>query len=222
MNTLGYDTAGNVVSRRVRDGQVIGYSYDALGRLTARDIPNPTVNEVDSSYSYDNLGRLQAASDTLGQIVTSTYDALGRKTGESLPSSSHSFQYDLAGRRTRTTWSDNFFVTYDYLVTGEMKTIRENGAASGIGVLATFDYDDLGRRSSLVRGNGTATSYGYDPASRLQLLQHDLAGAAQDLSLGFSYSPAGQIVSNSRSNDGYAWNGHYNLNRAYTANGLNQ
>ncbi|HYG47262.1 MAG TPA: hypothetical protein VD846_04890, partial [Allosphingosinicella sp.] len=219
---LGYDAAGNVVSRRVRDGQVIGYSYDALGRLTARDIPNPTPYEVDSSYGYDNLGRLKTASDTLGQVVTSTYDALGRKTGEAVPSFSHTFQYDLAGRRTRTTWSDNFFVTYDYLVTGEMKAIRENGAASGIGVLATFNYDDLGRRIGLVRGNGTATSYGYDTASRLQLLQHDLAGTLQDLSLSFAYSPAGRILSNTRSTDAYAWNGHYNFNRAYTANGLNQ
>jgi RHS repeat-associated protein len=219
---LGYDPAGNVVSRRVRDGQVIGYGYDALGRLTARDIPNPTANEVDSSYAYDNLGRLKTATDTLGQTVTASWDALGRKTSEAFPGFSHAFQYDLAGRRIRTDWSDGFFVTYDYLVTGEMKTVREYGAGSGVGVLATFSYDDLGRRTGLVRGNGTATSYGYDPASRLQLLSHDLAGAAHDLSLGFTFSPAGQILSGTRSNDTYAWTGHYNVSRTYTANGLNQ
>jgi len=219
---LGYDAAGNVVTRRVRDGQVIGYGYDALGRLIARDIPNPTAYEVDAAYSYDNLGRMKTASDTLGQLVTFSYDALGRKTGEALPSFSHAFQYDLAGRRIRTSWSDNVFVTYDYLVTGEMKAIRENGALSGIGVLATFDYDDLGRRVSVVRGNGTTTSYGYGSAPRLQLLAHDLAGAAHDLSLSFSHSPAGQILSNTRSNDSYAWTGHYNLTQSYTSNGLNR
>jgi RHS repeat-associated protein len=40
--------------------------------------------------------------------------------------------------------------------------------------------------------------------------------------LDFSYNPAGQIVQNTRSNDAYAWTGHYNVNRSYTANGLNQ
>lgn len=57
-----------------------------------------------------------------------------------------SFQYDAAGRRTRMTWpgSPTLYVDYDHLVTGEVTAIRKNGAASGVGVLATFAYDDLG------------------------------------------------------------------------------
>ena len=57
-------------------------------------------------------------------------------------------QYDLAGRRTRLTWPGSaLYVDYDHLVTGEVSAIRENGATSGIGVLATYAYDDLGRRT---------------------------------------------------------------------------
>ena len=37
---------------------------------------------------------------------------------------------------------------------GAMTAVRENGAASGIGVLATYAYDNLGRRTQLTRGNG--------------------------------------------------------------------
>ena len=55
--------------------------------------------------------------------------------------------YDLAGRRTRLTWPDSFYVDYDHLVTGEVSAVRENGATSGVGVLATYAYDDLGRRT---------------------------------------------------------------------------
>jgi hypothetical protein len=47
-------------------------------------------------------------------------------------------------------------------------------------------------------------------------------GTSYDDSLGFSYNPASQIKQNTRSNDSYAWNGHYNVTRAYTSNGLNQ
>jgi RHS repeat-associated protein len=39
---------------------------------------------------------------------------------------------------------------------------------------------------------------------------------------GFSYNPANQILTSSRSNDIYAWNGHGNVDRDYGVNGLNQ
>jgi RHS repeat-associated protein len=89
-------------------------------------------------------------------------------------------------------------------------------------VLATFGYDDLGRRTSLTRGNGTVTSYSYDPVSRLSQLVQNPAGTANDLTLGFSYNPASQISSNTRSNDAFAYTGHANVNRTEVSNGLNQ
>ena len=49
-----------------------------------------------------------------------------------------------------------------------------------------------------------------------------MANTAQDITLGFSYNPAGQIATHSRSNDAYSWSGHYNIDRPYTVNGLNQ
>ena len=53
-------------------------------------------------------------------------------------------------------------------------------------------------------------------------LADNLVGTAYDQTLGFGYNPASQIASNTRSNDAYAWTRHYNFNRGYTANGLNQ
>ena len=47
-------------------------------------------------------------------------------------------QYDAAGRRTRLTWSDGFYVSYDYDVLGRMTKVRENGAVQGTGVLASY------------------------------------------------------------------------------------
>jgi YD repeat-containing protein len=89
-------------------------------------------------------------------------------------------------------------------------------------LLFAFAYNDLGRRTSLTRGNGTVTGYGYDPVSRLASLTQDLAGGAQDLGLTFSYNPASQIASNTRSNDAYAWTGHGSGTMGSTTNGLNQ
>jgi RHS repeat-associated protein len=216
---LGYDAGGNVVSRRVRDGQVIGYSYDALNRMTGKNLPNSAVYEHDVSYGYDLLGRLVGAGDSLGHQQSFGYDALGRRLSESSNwYGTTSSEFDLAGRRTRLTWRDGFFVTYEHLATGETSAIRENGGF----VLAGFSYDDLGRRTSLTRGNGTVTGYGYDAVSRLGSLSNELAGTANDLTLGFTHNPAGQIAANTRSNDLFAWTGSAIGTTGSAANGLNQ
>ena len=51
---------------------------------------------------------------------------------------------------------------------------------------------------------------------------YDLSGTTYDTTTTFTYSPASQITSTTRSNDLYAWNGHVSLDRTYTVNGLNQ
>jgi len=65
-------------------------------------------------------------------------------------------------------------------------------------------------------------TYTYDPVSRLSGLAHDLAGTAADVSTGLSYNPANQITVYTRNNDSYAWDGHFNVSRSYSINGLNQ
>ncbi|WP_429912127.1 RHS repeat domain-containing protein [Glycocaulis sp.] len=74
-----------------------------------------------------------------------------------------------------------------------MTHIRENGATSGIGVLAAYAYDNLGRVTSITRGNGVVTGFDYDAAGRLLELTQDLAGTANDQTLSLTYNAAGQI-----------------------------
>src|SRR5699024_8452509 len=131
-----------------------------------------------------------------------------------------SYQYDAASRRTRATWWDGFYVDYDRLVTGEISKARENGATTGAGVLATYGYDDLRRRTSLTRGNTASTTWTYDSVSRLSQ-QRDFAGTADDLTVTFGYNPASQITTRTGSNDAYAFT-YANTAVAYTANGLNE
>lgn len=215
-----YNARGDALVRRQRDGSTITSTYDNLGRVTSTT-PN---GEFTVNYSYDLLGRitqLQRPGD--GMTLTATYDALGRRLSDVQPFGTTSFQYDAAGRQTRLTWGDGFYVTYDYDTIGNVTAIRENGAASGIGVLATYTYDARGRRSSVTRGNGTSTNYTYDAASRLASLTQNLAGTTNDLTIGtFAYNPASQITNRPGSNDSYAWTGHVNADRAYGLNGLNQ
>jgi len=214
---LGYDPAGNVTSRRLRDTTSIAYTYDHLNRPTLEDLPG---SDPDVTLGYDLLGRLTSAA-TSAQTLTFGYDALSRMTSQGGPLGTMSAQYDAAGRRTRLTWPDAFYVTYDYDTAGNLMHIRETGAASGTGVLAAFAYDDMGRRTSLTRGNGTITGYTFDTASRLATLTQDLSGTAADLTLTLAYTPPSQIKSVTRSNTAYSAS-FADKGLAYTVNGLNQ
>jgi RHS repeat-associated protein len=216
---LGYDANSNVTSHRLRDGTSITFSYDNLNRVSLKTLPN---SEPFVSYAYDNLGRLTSASQT-GNSLSFTYDALNRNLTQVSPQGTVTSTWDLAGRRTQLTYpGSGLYVNYDFLVTGEVSAIRENGATSGVGVLASYGYDNLGNRTSLTFGNGAVQSFGYDPVARLSSLSNDLAGTTNDFSNAFTYNPASQIVSATRSGDTYASNGLSNENTNGTSNGLNQ
>jgi RHS repeat-associated protein len=212
-----YDNNGNTTQRRLRDGQLVGFTFDALNRVTYKDLP---ASEVDVTTTYDLIGH--PVTVTQSGTLTLDWDALGRNTSETGLQGTMAYGYDIAGRRNRVTWPDGFYVTQDHLVTGEVQAIREYGASSGVGVLATYGFDSLGRRVSIARGNGTTSNYGYDAISRLKSLSHDLGGTAQDVTSSFSFNPASQIVTWTRNNNSYAWGAHYNLSRTYSVNGLNQ
>jgi len=220
---LTYDANGRLSTRQLRDGKQITYTYDFLGRQTLAHMVNPVdANDKDIATSYDLLGRVTSVDDGNGKKVSFTYDQLGRKLTESpqLTGGSTSYQYDAAGRRTQLTWSDGFYVNYDYDTLGELLDIRENGATSGVGVLASFTYDDQGKPTGLTRGNGVNSSYAYDAASRLQTytISHPTAGNTYT----FAYNPVGQMISRGMTNDAYAYTQAAIGNRAYTTNGLNQ
>jgi RHS repeat-associated protein len=219
---ITYDANSNVTTRRLRDGQVINFAYDNLNRPVSKDLPG---SEPDTTFTYDLLGRMKAVTRADGHYVNLTYDALARvKTTATYLDGTLNYGYDAAGRRISASYpgSTPLTVNYDYDVTGKMMRIRENGATAGAGILAAYTYDNLGRRASITFGNGTVKNYSYDAASRLAALGADLAGSAQDQTTAFTYNPAGQISDLTKSNDAYAWNGHYNVDRPYTANGLNQ
>lgn len=209
----GYDAASNVTSIRTRAGQTFTATYDALNRQTARNAPAGTPSVT---YAYDNLGRMTSASIP-GQTTTQIWDALGRLTSETGPLGTMSYQYDLAGHRTRRTWPDAFFVTNSWNLAGDMTAIHQGGTIQIIG----YSYDNLGRRTGISRGNGVTSAYGYDGASRLSSLSHDVGGTAADVTFGYTYNPASQIVSKSVSNSAYVYSPEAGAT-AYSNNNLNR
>ncbi|OHC94878.1 MAG: hypothetical protein A2792_02525 [Sphingomonadales bacterium RIFCSPHIGHO2_01_FULL_65_20] len=213
----GYDAGSNVTSYRNRAGELIGFAFDALNRQTV--MGGSAI--ADRTFAYDLMNRLTSISYTSGGAgSTRTWDALGRMTSETQNGvGTVSYGYDLAGRRTSMQWPDGFWAAYDYNLAGELTAVRENGATNWN--LAWFGYDNLGRRTVQGNANGANTSWGYDGAGRLTSLSHDLAGTANDLTLNFSYNPAGQIATRTMSNTAYAYTPGAG-STGYVNNGKNQ
>lgn len=216
----GYDANGNRTALRLRSGETIGFTFDALDRQTAKDLPGGTTADVFTSYDLAGRRLSSRFVSTSGQGVVYAYDAAGRLLSEQSTigtSRTVAFEYDAASNRTRLTWPDSQFVTYTYDRLNRMDLVNE----SGVTVLADYGYDPLGRRATVTRSDGTVTTFGYDLASRLTGLAHDMPGAANDQTYGFTFTAASQISQRTTSNPAYDWYGS-NVSRAYSRNGLNQ
>lgn len=213
-----WNAAGQPNTSRDRAGQTTGYSWDRLGRLTAIDAPSGT---MDVTATYDNLGRTLTSMGN-SQTLTTAWDALSRPTSETGPLGAIAYQYDEAGRMTRITWPDAFYVKYGHDLYGTVTSVAENGATSGAAVLAQYSWDNLGQRTGTTRagGSGATSSYGYDAFARLVSLTQNPTGTTNDVTFGFSYNPAGQIVGRTVSNDAYVWTPATG-GTSYTLNGLN-
>jgi RHS repeat-associated protein len=225
----GYDANGNRTSLRKRDGQAIGYSYDALNRMTVKDIPGGTATDVYYGYDLRGLQLYARFGSVSGPGIANSYDGFGRMTNSTNTTGGTNralaYEYDADGNRTKLTFPDGQYFTYAYDGLDRMTAVQENGTAS----VATIAYNNQGQRSAL--SGGIETSYAYDGLGRTASITHDLAGTSQDVTFCMgtmspgctaAYNPAGQIAARTISNTAYSWTGHYNVTRDYTVNGLNQ
>jgi len=227
----GYDAVGNRTSFRKRDGSTLTYTFDNLNRVIVKIVPSraglPATHSrsVYSGYEVRGLQTYARFDSATGEGVTMSYDALGRlNTTTTLMdgvSRTLSNAFDVAGNRVELTWMDGAKTSFAYDPANRMATVYEGALGSTINMVS-YGYNGLGRKTSQSGRYGSVSSYGYDAVSRLASLSLDVAGTAQDASWTFGYNPASQIGTLTRDNDSYAWNGHYNVDRNYASNGLNQ
>lgn len=227
----GYDANGNRTSLRKRDGSTITYQYDALNRNTVKIVPErsglSSTHTRDVYYGYDLQGlqtyaRFDSAS---GEGLTTTYDGFGRMTSSALTmdgvTRTLSYASDKNGNRIRVTHPDGVYYTMTYDGLDRMANANWWAPASGSVPFVAITYNARGMRSTINRAS-SYTDYGFDPLGRPNLVSQRFAGGMGNVATNFTYTPASQIAQQTRDNDAYAWTGHYNVDRSYTANGLNQ
>jgi len=231
----GYDNNGNRTSLRKRDGSTLTYDYDALNRMIEKIVPSradlTAAQTRDVYYSYDLVGHQLAArfdSTTGADGVINTYDPFGELLTTqtamgtfSKTVGSASDTYDADGDRTLLTHTDGNAFTYAYDGLDRLNALyRGTGTTTP---LDTFTWAADGTLGSRSEGTGrSSATYTPDTLGLLKVQSDTFSTSGSNNSWTFTRNPAGQIVTDARTNSAYAWLGAVAANRDYTANGLNQ
>lgn len=229
-----YDANSNVATFRTRRAETIQLIYDNLDRLITKVVPERSglaaAHTRDVYFGYDLFGAMTYArfDSASGEGIANTFNALGQlvSTTNSMDGTSRtlSYSYDVAGNLTHLTHPDGNYFNYARNAAGGLAAMYVNGSAS---LLAPI-LDSFGRVSRLDRWRTTPgdwlalTTVGYDAVSRLASLTTDVNGTGYDTTTNFTYNPANQIASATRTNDTFAWNGQANADLNYTPDGLNR
>ena len=223
---LSYDLNGNIVSKRVRDGRSITYTFDALNQQKSKTIPG--ANPADPTlytYEYDLAGRL-----TWDDYWSIRQDYIYDKADRLLQKTHHngtmpvSYLYDSGGNIAEMTYPDGWVVQYSYDDLSRVIEAKEGNTVHNENpgrILATVQYDDRSRRTSISYANGASEFYGY--SDRDELRTHDFVFNSSGVNYDFEYNKVGQVDSKSISDSSLFWlpsgsSAHVN----YQVNPLNQ
>lgn len=215
-----YDANGNRTSLRKRDSETITYQYDALNRMSLKQVPNAS---QDVYYGYDLRGLMTYAlfGSTSGAGVTNSYDGFGRLTSTTSTmggiSRTVSEGHNNDGDRTSVTFPDSNYFDYDYDGLDRLSDVRENGSTT----VVSESYSPYGPPSSEIR-DGVTSSYDYEPAERPQTWTDNFPAPAANVTTTLGYNPASEIITKTGSNDSYVYTSYAPGTTNYSANGLNQ
>lgn len=183
--THQYDNAGNLDTSTDARGADAEYTYDALGRVTAIEYSDQTIQ-----FTYDTgtngRGRRVAMADASGSTQWS-HDAHGRVTGKTQTTGSISrtmgYAYNSEGQLQTITTPSGQLIGYTYS-NGRVSGITINGAV----LLSNALYSPFGPTRGWQWGNGTYTVREYDSDGRVTTI--DSAGVST-----YTYYPDGTIQS---------------------------
>jgi RHS repeat-associated protein len=192
-----YDARGNLVRWTNRRGRSVNFTYDSHDMLTQKLFADGS----QVNYSYDGHRNLQSLTSSSGTI-SFTYDSADRVTGITYPNGRFiNYGYDSSGRRTSMTDQSGFVMKYAYDTVGRLSKLFDGSST----LIASYTYDAVGRMVRKDMGNGTYTTYVYDPAGNLLQLVNYAANNAVNSSFTYNYDLSGRKIGMSTPDGTYSY-----------------
>jgi len=216
---FGYDANGNQTSWRKRDGNTFIYEYDKSNYLRKTTVPG--FGESAINYKYDGMGRLREVNRGINNRTEYGFDNLGYMNRSETNGAVVTYDNDIAGRVVSVTYPQGQEISYGYDAASAVTAID---ARHGVNTLAVADYvyNDMGRLTNALWGDGGSTSYAYDPIGRLKDHTLKRAGPVAFNLTTLAYNPASQIVGRSVTDSAYQAAMPTSSPAQYTPNALNQ
>jgi len=212
-----YDAKGQPVLSSDSEGLLCMFETDAVGRITARKMPDGT----EIRFSYDNAGKLTQVKYLNGAIWRYEYDSFGHIIRTTDPNGrSLQVHYDTEGRRTSIINERGEEYQGKYNLNGQMIECKYFD-----GRIERFVYDSVGQIVQVHRPDGSIISRQYDACGNMieesllkatsnndkeekEILasyeynwtQKMLKAANSSATIEFQYDPAGRFVGE-RQND---------------------
>jgi RHS repeat-associated protein len=161
-----YDPLGNMTETIDARGQALLFTYYTNGLVKQEAFADNTTQQ----YQYDTHGNLSQLIDRQGGTTTLQYDSADNLREIDYPGGRFlKFQYNGIGQRTQSLDQTGFTINYSYDVLGRLSALQDGGT----NLIVSYLYDAVGRLAEKDLGNGTYTTYQYDPAGNLlQLVNH--------------------------------------------------
>lgn len=183
-----YDPNENLLTTTYPDGQIEQRTYDAMNRLTKKEIRGNTTHTTTYIYDangnilienkdgkittfiYDGYDRLITSTDANNTQTTLTYDKGGNILSVTLKDSNNNIQsretriYDILGRLMSQTQDGTIprTTTYTYDAGNNILTATDANHNTTV-----YTYDTLGRKKTITLPSGLISTYIYDQNSNL-------------------------------------------------------
>jgi len=167
-DTYAYSARGQLLQERKATGKTITYTYDAAGNKASITTPQST-----TTYGYDDLNRLQTAVAAAG--------------------TTH-YSYDAVGNLATVDYPNGITTTHSYDALNRLMQVANTGTG-GLISSYTYAYGRAGNRTHVMETGpattGRTVTYSDDDVYRLTQEQVDEPGAANDLTISYSYDAVG-------------------------------
>ncbi|CAG1007425.1 partial tRNA(Glu)-specific nuclease WapA, partial [Anaerolineales bacterium] len=204
--TYTYDSGVNGVGRRtgmIDDSGAANWIYDVRGRTIVDSRTIPGVRAFGLGYTYDAMDRLTAITYPNGEVVTQTYNAGAQVVGLTGANPYVSgLTYNAQGQIKQMSWGNGATTTYDYYgdggpVINSFRLWRINTVKSGNPLLdLQYGYDKVGNINRITDTVNSAqvVTFTYDALDRLTNAATTAVGNGQ-YSEGYTYNAIGNILS---------------------------
>lgn len=204
--TYTYDSGVNGVGRRtgmIDDSGSATWIYDVRGRTIVDSRTIPGVRAFGLGYTYDALDRLTAITYPNGEVVTQTYNAGAQVVGLTGANPYVSgLTYNAQGQIKQMSLGNGATTTYDYYgdsgpAINSFRVWRINTVKNGNPLLdLQYDYDKVGNINRITDTVNSAqvVTFTYDALDRLTNAATTAVGNGQ-YSEGYTYNAIGNILS---------------------------